>query len=1071
MPIGRGENIGTAYVRIVGDGSGLPDDIRRGFRDAEPSVREAGDDHGNAYTDAVGKAVRRGYEKNFGEGNTQTNIFARLNDQLTSSLARLELADRTFKSAKWREFQERLKSEGGAAGELLAQRIADRFRDSGNLDQLADSMRTYGPDLRRAQADILRMLEEDQRASDQRTLEQGRMVLQARAMMERDFAQRQQRLQTAGQQHAAALAENRRRDMDSLRTSLTRYLDTLERVERGERVSGGSRRNMIRDFEALRTQATRTGVSFADLGRNFGDIDLRTRRLHPTLLRFNQVLDDSAQRTGRMFGRGSRSNILNFFGGMVTGALRVAFLLPKLAAVGLRVFDTLTSVASRTARAFDDVRAGGGSMLAAVASGGRAAVAGLAVSMETAGIALLGFVAAAAAALLVLGPLVAGISLLIGAVTALVSTLTLGAGAALFALAGAFVPLAVGIGVAVAAFKNLDKESRQSLTRVKDAVSELGKAAAEGLQFARVDHAEDHWHTVRTFEQQMKEIASLIQMLAPLTRNVGRALGDALDIFIDRVGGANGVWSRFIDKIDGDQSGERIGWLARQVRTLGRIGTESFGGFLGLFQGMMPLIQRFLNWARDLTIQFNEWANSEDGLKTMHEWFERAGDSAAALGDWIGAAWDLLGQLITAGSGAGDSIFGDLADKFREWTDAIRDNPDILTDWFSNARRFAQQLGNAILGIAEILDALDTPRNRDLIIDFFTGMGKLAEGVAKVIDGISGAIGGIGAAVDAVGGAVGGFFSSIGGGGGGGGGFDQGLVISKFSGLGPKILKAIGRVDIKDVIKMTPLGFILSRFDGLGNRIKKVIGKANIADLIIGIPRALASLLNPFKGADGKVVRNIGKANVAGIIIGVAKALLSLINPFNNADSKVLRAIGKPNVSGFITGTAQALTRLVSTFNPAARQILNAIGNVDVSGIISGAGEAATGLVNAFSGLASRIVSAIGTIVPHVNLPDIPGIGPPFMTGGIITEPTVALMGERRLKEAVVPLELPLSQVDPAVRELAAYARGAKTSSTSPGAGTSIGRQVNADIVVQLPTGDPYAAAAAVVDRLAVVGY
>jgi hypothetical protein len=66
----------------------------------------------------------------------------------------------------------------------------------------------------------------------------------------------------------------------------------------------------------------------------------------------------------------------------------------------------------------------------------------------------------------------------------------------------------------------------------------------------------------------------------------------------------------------------------------------------------------------------------------------------------------------------------------------------------------------------------------------------------------------------------------------------------------------------------------------------------------------------------------------------------------------------------------------------------------------------------------------------HLNIPTL-------ATGGIVDRATVAMVGEGRGREAVVPLDIPLAQVDPAVRALAAFAQG-------KGQNFNGGRQVDA---------------------------
>jgi len=87
-----------------------------------------------------------------------------------------------------------------------------------------------------------------------------------------------------------------------------------------------------------------------------------------------------------------------------------------------------------------------------------------------------------------------------------------------------------------------------------------------------------------------------------------------------------------------------------------------------------------------------------------------------------------------------------------------------------------------------------------------------------------------------------------------------------------------------------------------------------------------------------------------------------------------------------------------------------------------------------------------------------------FATGGTVYGPTRALIGEAG-PEAVVPLNRPLSQVDPSVRALSAIAQGKAMA----GGGVAGGRQVVVEkgaIVVSTVRSDPYLIAGSVVDQL-----
>jgi hypothetical protein len=148
-----------------------------------------------------------------------------------------------------------------------------------------------------------------------------------------------------------------------------------------------------------------------------------------------------------------------------------------------------------------------------------------------------------------------------------------------------------------------------------------------------------------------------------------------------------------------------------------------------------------------------------------------------------------------------------------------------------------------------------------------------------------------------------------------------------------------------------------------------------------------------------------------------------------------------------------------------------------LKGLPANAVIAFTGIaVNIGKAIASYLKDVINGLIGQVNdfirgfndfSPfDIPEIRY-LARGGLVEHPTMAMVGEAG-REAVVPLDRPLSQVDESVRWLAAIAQG-KTSYAS--GGVAGGRSVNiapGAIAVTVPNSDPVQVASAVLDRVAV---
>lgn len=115
--------------------------------------------------------------------------------------------------------------------------------------------------------------------------------------------------------------------------------------------------------------------------------------------------------------------------------------------------------------------------------------------------------------------------------------------------------------------------------------------------------------------------------------------------------------------------------------------------------------------------------------------------------------------------------------------------------------------------------------------------------------------------------------------------------------------------------------------------------------------------------------------------------------------------------------------------------------------------------VRTFLGFLTSIMHRLQDIrnfrLPQITLPSLPG----FALGGITSGPSIA--GEAG-REAVVPLDRPLSQIDPSVRALAAIAQG----KMGAGGGIEAGA-----IQIVVPNANPHLVAVSVMDELAAKGY
>lgn len=139
-----------------------------------------------------------------------------------------------------------------------------------------------------------------------------------------------------------------------------------------------------------------------------------------------------------------------------------------------------------------------------------------------------------------------------------------------------------------------------------------------------------------------------------------------------------------------------------------------------------------------------------------------------------------------------------------------------------------------------------------------------------------------------------------------------------------------------------------------------------------------------------------------------------------------------------------------------------------VAGAISGVVGAAASAAGAISGFFNNIISVVNALIAaisRISFPSPPswlGSLPGFASGGIVNGPTRALVGEAG-PEAIIPLNRPLSQVDPSVRGISALLQGRGGMSGTTAAGTVIEPGA---VTIVTPYSNPALVANEVLDRL-----
>lgn len=256
---------------------------------------------------------------------------------------------------------------------------------------------------------------------------------------------------------------------------------------------------------------------------------------------------------------------------------------------------------------------------------------------------------------------------------------------------------------------------------------------------------------------------------------------------------------------------------------------------------------------------------------------------------------------------------------------------------------------------------------------------------------------------------------------------------SIFSGIGPSIsagLSKIGNVIgvLKDVlfapiriavdnialaIRLLP-NTIITTFTNLTGTIR--LFAQGFLDIITSnftlATNFIRNIFSPvtefFRGIIGNIILSFDNlvTNGVNIMVGLYTRITSIFEPigrffgiaFRGAADQI-RAFFNP-IGDFFQGV---WNRITTIFSQAGQGIGNGLA-IAFRSVINSVINRAVGIINGFIGSINGIIGTINNI-PGVNISRIGSLGvPQLATGGIVTSPTLAMIGEGRESEAVIPL-------------------------------------------------------------------
>lgn len=314
------------------------------------------------------------------------------------------------------------------------------------------------------------------------------------------------------------------------------------------------------------------------------------------------------------------------------------------------------------------------------------------------------------------GPIAAGLSGISAGVTAIASSAAMSV-AAVIPLATAFVGLGVGVALAISSFEGMKKQ----FPAINAGLKSIGK----------------------TWDRQAKSFGNAW----------GPELGRFLGAFSKQLGSVNfgktlgGSFAQITKAFTGVVNGSGFTAFMQAFKkdipdAVTGIGT----GFAGMTDALVNLLAGAAPVAAKLGDDFAKWGTAlgksmEEARKSgkMNEIFEKARESLLAVLDLTGSLGSALGTVFNAGADSGNRMLTELAgivDKWNEWMNTT-EGQNALAEWFANGERIMKSFKPVLVGLAEALDTLVTPRSISMFEDLMKSVGDFLPMLGQMLQVVS----------------------------------------------------------------------------------------------------------------------------------------------------------------------------------------------------------------------------------------------------------------------------------------------------------------------------------------------
>lgn len=608
----------------------------------------------------------------------------------------------------------------------------------------------------------------------------------------------------------------------------------------------------------------------------------------------------------------------------------------------------------------------------------------------------------------------------------------------LFILAGAAAALAVGIAVLVTGFQNITGDLSKIPAGARPAA-----AALQGL-FAAF-----------TGMQQPIQTALLSGLAGPIQLITSTLIPVLQAGLVGIAGVLNGVLGQLATALVSPAAITGLQTLLAGFQPiLASLGSAfiTFGGAIGnIFIQALPFVQQFASWFAQLGQQFLDWTNTIAGQTAIQTFFTNTMAVFQALGPVIAGVGEFFSNLITP-----DAL--NTTTSFLGLLSQLLGPLGQMLDVFSNLQIFnllAAALQLVMQGLQPLFPALSQIA---LLVS-----GTLIQAIVGLIPGVS---------------AIAQAFVPL-----------LGVLMTMLQTILPPLIPLIVQIAtflgqfLGSVVgALTPiLAALIPVITAIMNAFMPIITAIlpplmslinQLLPLLTPLISLFTALITPILGLIAPLLDLIGPilnpliallstlmSKVVPILSTVIAALVPIVTGVANALGSVLIPIVK-TVVDVLQGV---ITFLTGVFTGNWNKVWQGLGQI-VSGIWNGIQSTIRGAVNGVVDIINGMIGGVNTITSKVGIPPIPKI-PHWASGALLTGPTFGLAGEAG-PEAIVPLNRPLSQVDPAVRGLSAIAQGKATVAPS-GGGTGGGNVIFEAGSIVSPYADPALVAQQAADKVA----